>query len=161
MPTSWTPFAEPGPRVTEDDIRRFEREFGYELPDDYRTFLLEVNGGYASRTHCVFTLRRGKSQDESILNSLFSLNAPDDQGDLARRRYTTAPIPSFRRDSSRSATTAWGAGSSCRWSGHTVARCGTLTPRTTARTGRPLASSGSSDGTCGSSRTASPSSWPG
>jgi hypothetical protein len=44
--------------VTEDDVRRFEREFGYELPADYRAFLLEVNGGYAPSSHCVFTLRR-------------------------------------------------------------------------------------------------------
>jgi cell wall assembly regulator SMI1 len=69
--------------VTEDDVRRFEREFGHELPDDYRAFLLEVNGGYASSSHCVFTLRRHARQDESVLNSLFSLNARDDQDDLA------------------------------------------------------------------------------
>ncbi len=61
MASSWVPFAEPGPRVTEDDVGRFDREFGYELPADYRAFLLEVNGGYASSSHCVFTLRRVKS----------------------------------------------------------------------------------------------------
>jgi cell wall assembly regulator SMI1 len=83
MGTSWAPFYEPGPRVTEDDVRRFEREFGHELPADYRAFLLEVNGGHAPRSHCVFTLRRRARQDESILRGLFSLNAPDDQDDLA------------------------------------------------------------------------------
>jgi len=83
MGTSWAPFSEPGPRVTEDDVRRFEREFGHELPTDYRAFLLEVNGGHAPRSHCVFTLRRRARQDESVLRGLFSLNAPDDQGDLA------------------------------------------------------------------------------
>jgi cell wall assembly regulator SMI1 len=83
MRTSWAPFSEPGPRVTEDDVRRFEREFGHELPTDYRAFLLEVNGGHAPRSHRVFTLRRGARQDESILRGLFSLNAPDDQDDLA------------------------------------------------------------------------------
>src|SRR4051812_188768 len=83
MGTSWAPFPESGPRVTEDDVRRFEREFGQELPADYRAFLLEVNGGYAPRSHCVFTLRRRARQDESVLRGLFSLNAPDDQGDLA------------------------------------------------------------------------------
>jgi cell wall assembly regulator SMI1 len=90
MATSWVPFAESGPRVTEDDVRRFEREFGYELPADYRAFLLEVNGGYAPSSHCVFTLRRRARQDESILNSLFSLNAPDDQDDLgtAQKHYS-------------------------------------------------------------------------
>jgi hypothetical protein len=91
MATSWAPFAEPGPRVTEDDVRRFEREFGHELPDDYRAFLLEVNGGYASSSHCVFTLRRRARQDESVLNSLFSLNAPDDQADLATAQIAYSP----------------------------------------------------------------------
>jgi cell wall assembly regulator SMI1 len=86
MTTSWLPIAEPGPQVTEDDVRHFEREFGYELPADYRAFLLEVNGGYAPSSHCVFRLRR----DETILNSLFSLNAADDSNDLAtaQKRYS-------------------------------------------------------------------------
>ena len=83
MGTSWAPFPEPGPRVTEEDVRRFEREFGHELPADYRAFLLEVNGGNAPCSHCVFTLRRRARQDESVLRGLFSLNASDDQGDLA------------------------------------------------------------------------------
>src|SRR5579872_7505199 len=81
MATSWAPFAEPGPRVTEGEVRRFERELNQDLPADYRAFLLEVNGGYASSSHCVFTLRRRGRQDESVLNSLYSLNATDD--DLA------------------------------------------------------------------------------
>ena len=91
MATNWSPFLEPGPRVTEDDVRRFEREFGLELPADYRAFLLEVNGGHAPRSHCVFTLRRGSRQDEGILNSLFSLNAADDQGDLATAQKHYSP----------------------------------------------------------------------
>lgn len=65
MGTSWAPFPEPGPRVTEADVRRFEREFGHELPADYRAFLLEVNGGRPPRSHRVFRLRRRARQDES------------------------------------------------------------------------------------------------
>jgi SMI1/KNR4 family protein SUKH-1 len=93
MRTSWAPFSELGPRVTEDDVLRFEREFGYELPTDYRAFLLEVNGGHAPRSHCVFTLRRGARQDESILRGLFSLNARDDQNDLATAQLYRDPKP--------------------------------------------------------------------
>jgi cell wall assembly regulator SMI1 len=87
MPTNWIPIAEPGPRVTDDDVRRFEREFGYELPTDYRAFLLEVNGGYAPGSHCVFSLRK----DETILNSLFSLDATDDRDDLATAQKHYSP----------------------------------------------------------------------
>ena len=87
MATSWIPIAEPGPRVNEDDVRRFERELGYDLPTDYRAFLLEVNGGYAPSSHCVFRLQR----DETILNSLFSLNAADDRDDLATAQKHYSP----------------------------------------------------------------------
>lgn len=34
-----------GPAVSEPDIAAFERRLGVSLPDDYRRFLLEVNGG--------------------------------------------------------------------------------------------------------------------
>jgi hypothetical protein len=87
MATNWPPFAEPGPRVTEDDIRRFEQTFGYELAADYRAFLLDVNGGYASTSHCVFVLRRRGREDESVLNTLFSLNAVDDDLAKAQKHY--------------------------------------------------------------------------
>ncbi len=87
MATNWIPIADPGPRVTEDDVRRFEREFGYELPADYRAFLLDVNGGYAPSSHCVFRLRT----DETVLNSLFSLNATDDRDDLATAQKHYSP----------------------------------------------------------------------
>jgi hypothetical protein len=87
MATDWIPIADPGPRVTEDDVRLFEREFGYELPADYRAFLLDVNGGYAPSSHCVFRLRT----DETVLNSLFSLNATDDRDDLATAQKHYSP----------------------------------------------------------------------
>lgn len=92
MPASWIPIAEPGPRVTEADVRRFEREFGYELPADYREFLLEVNGGHAPGSHCVFTIRRRGRRSESTLNSLFSLDAGDSQDDLAAAQKHYDPL---------------------------------------------------------------------
>lgn len=83
MAHSWIPLTETGPRVADEEVRRFERALGRELPADYRAFLLDVNGGYAPTTHCVFTLRRGTHRDEAVLNSLYSLNAADESDDLA------------------------------------------------------------------------------
>jgi hypothetical protein len=73
--TDWPPFKERGPEVTERDIDAFEQRFGVVLPRDYRTFLLEVNGGRTARTHREF--------DRGVLNQLFSLNEPKASFDLA------------------------------------------------------------------------------
>jgi cell wall assembly regulator SMI1 len=70
---------ETGPRVTADDVRRYERELGHQLPEDYRQFLLDVNGGQPSLERSVFHLRK----DRSILNNLLSLNDPDKGNALA------------------------------------------------------------------------------
>ncbi len=79
MATSWIPMTETGPRVTADDVRRYERELGHEFPEDYRQFLVDVNGGQPSLERSVFHLRK----DRSILNNLLSLNDPDEGNDLA------------------------------------------------------------------------------
>jgi SMI1 / KNR4 family (SUKH-1) len=95
MDRRWIPTTETGPHVTEDDIRKFERELGHELPLDYRLFLLEVNGGYAPSSNCVFRVRR----DETVLNSLYSLNAADESDDLATRQfYPKYPNNSLPKD---------------------------------------------------------------
>jgi hypothetical protein len=73
--TSWPPFEERGPQVTESDVADFEQRFGVVLPRDYRAFLLEVNGGCTAKTHCEF--------DRGVLNGLLSLNEPDGSSDLA------------------------------------------------------------------------------
>jgi hypothetical protein len=73
--TSWPPFDERGPEVTESDVDDFERRFGVVLPHVYRAFLLEVNGGCTATTHCEF--------DGGTLNQLFSLNDPKESRDLA------------------------------------------------------------------------------
>src|SRR5437899_12283709 len=36
-----------GPTISEGDIARFEDRLGYQLPEDYREFLLKYNGGLA------------------------------------------------------------------------------------------------------------------
>jgi cell wall assembly regulator SMI1 len=73
-----------GPAVTVDNIRRLEHAIGCELPADYRAFLLEVNGGRTARSHRTFVMQRaGRHRDETTLNTLFSLDDPDESRDLA------------------------------------------------------------------------------
>ena len=66
-----------GPRVSFDEVSTFEDTFGYSLPDDYRGFLLDVNGGRTEASHCEF--------EGGVLNRLFSLNDPDESRDLLVR----------------------------------------------------------------------------
>jgi cell wall assembly regulator SMI1 len=75
-----------GPTITNAAVRRFEREIGYELPEDYRRFLLEVNGGRTADTHCTFTMHRGARHIKTSLNALLSLDDPDQSRDLATRQ---------------------------------------------------------------------------
>jgi hypothetical protein len=74
-----------GHEVAGDAVQRFEHQLGHDLPEDYRRFLLEVNGGRTARSHRVFVMQRraGRQRDETVLNSLFSLDDPDDSRDLA------------------------------------------------------------------------------
>jgi hypothetical protein len=67
-----------GPQVTDAQIRAFEQAFGHPLPDDYRQFLLDVNGGRLDRANREF--------DQGVVNRLFSLeDTDDDSRDLATR----------------------------------------------------------------------------
>jgi hypothetical protein len=85
-----------GHEVTLDAVRRLERQLGHELPEDYRRFLLEINGGLTARSHRTFVMERAGRRDETNLNTLFSLDDPDESRDLATwQRYgedsTTTP----------------------------------------------------------------------
>lgn len=80
-----------GSVVTDADIRRFEHRIGHELPEDYRKFLLEVNGGRTAEAHCTFTMRKGGRIGETTLNALHSLDDPDPSHDLAAHQL-------FRRE---------------------------------------------------------------
>ena len=84
MATSWPPMARRGHEVTVDAVRRFERHLGHDLPEDYRRFLLEVNGGRPARTHRTFVMQRAdRHHDETTLDTLHSLDDPDEDHDLA------------------------------------------------------------------------------
>ncbi len=91
MATSWPAMDRRGPVVTNADIRRFEHQINHELPEDYRRFLSEVNGGRTATTHCTFVMRRGNRKDETTLNTLHSLDDPDEDHDLAAHQL-------FRRE---------------------------------------------------------------
>jgi hypothetical protein len=76
---------ERGPQVTEVQIRAFEQSYGHPLPDDYRQFLLDVNGGQPTRANCEF--------DHGVVNNLFSLeDTEDDSSDLAARATWSRPM---------------------------------------------------------------------
>jgi hypothetical protein len=67
-----------GPQVTDAQIRAFEQAYGHPLPDDYRQFLVDVNGGRLDRANREF--------DQGVINRLFSLeDIDDDERDLATR----------------------------------------------------------------------------
>lgn len=86
LQTEWPVMNERGPRVTDLEVAQFEAELGIRLPDDYRDFLLTVNGGRTARSHRVFTIRLRKVRtDETVLNSLNSLSDPDDRSDIKTR----------------------------------------------------------------------------
>jgi len=91
---------EHGPQITEAAVVRFETQLGTRLPDDYRAFLLEVNGGQTELSHTQFMMVTSAGRkDGTLLNSLNSLDDPDDQFNLAtrwmssRRRLPQEVIP--------------------------------------------------------------------
>jgi hypothetical protein len=87
-----------GHEVAVGAVQRFEHQLGHELPEDYRRFLLEVNGGRTARSHRVFVMQRraGRQRDEAVLNSLFSLDDPDDSRDLATAQKHYNPDAKLR-----------------------------------------------------------------
>jgi hypothetical protein len=71
-----------GPVVTETDVAALEQRIDHRLPDDYRRFLLEVNGGRLAIENTTIVLPgRGPF---TIVNMLFSLNDPNESNDLLR-----------------------------------------------------------------------------
>ena len=74
MPTSWPSMEWRGPSITEADVVAFEKRLGPSLPEDYRRFLLEVNGGRLAIENTRFAYIN--------VNLLLSLNHPEERRDL-------------------------------------------------------------------------------
>jgi len=67
-----------GPQVTAAEIVAFESHIGARLTEDYRAFVLSINGGRTANSHARFS--------KGVVNRLFSLNDLDDESrDLMTR----------------------------------------------------------------------------
>jgi hypothetical protein len=67
---------EPGPRISEIELRRFERDAKLVLPSDYRTFLLKHNGGRPVPADFMLTL--GSEPEHWRVHFFFGLNDPEE-----------------------------------------------------------------------------------
>ena len=66
-------------KLDEKEIIKFEKEIGFELPEDYRQFLCEYNGGYPEPKYPLFTIYEISIEElreigeEPALDELFSI----------------------------------------------------------------------------------------
>jgi len=79
---SWPIMERRGPQIGEAEVAAFEQRLGSTLPDDYRRFLLEVNGGRPSEENA--------RHPYDIVNSLFSLADKDHESRDLETRATWA-----------------------------------------------------------------------
>lgn len=87
MAYNWPRVQENGPPLREQDIVAFEQRIGHSLPDDYRLFLLAVNGGQPDIGNTL--------SDSCLVNTLFSLNDPEGASNLEMRWQHARRLPDF------------------------------------------------------------------
>jgi hypothetical protein len=73
--------------ANEDDIRSLEQKVGYSLPDDYRQFLLQYNGG-VPKPEC-FEFITSSGEEDSLVRVFYSLNGNDPYYDLLSTVFET------------------------------------------------------------------------
>jgi len=85
MQNEWPTIRRRGPAVDESSVAPFEQRLGHPLPEDYRRFLLEVNGGVPDDSTCEFSL--------GAVTMFFSLCDTNDDRDLedANRWFNVSP----------------------------------------------------------------------
>lgn len=71
-----------GPHIDEQRVKQFEKKLGQRLPEDFRRFLLDVNGCLPAKSNRVVPLPSGT---ETILQVLYGLDAPEDWMNLEER----------------------------------------------------------------------------
>jgi hypothetical protein len=86
MATEWPPMASRGPVVDESTVMAFEQRLGHRLPDDYRRFLLELNGG---RPH-----DSTRKASFGVINWFFCLGDPNEDRDLESANSGIPELPS-------------------------------------------------------------------
>ncbi len=57
------------------DVEDFERKIRFNLPEDYREFLIEKNGGYLD-VACLFTVKQGDISVEEGIEIFYGINSP-------------------------------------------------------------------------------------
>lgn len=62
--------------INEVDINKFENEVGFKMPQDYRKFLLLINGGILQKEYSQFKVK--ELNKNIFLDSLFGLNINDE-----------------------------------------------------------------------------------
>jgi hypothetical protein len=72
---------ESGPRISENDIAQFERQYRVTLPEPYRLFLLERNGGRPERD--VFDVPGSEINPVVRLHFFFGIDDPEESCNLA------------------------------------------------------------------------------
>ena len=134
---SWPIMERRGPQIGEAEVAAFEQRLGSTLPDDYRRFLLEVNGGRPSEENA--------RHPYDIVNSLFSLADKDHESRDLETRATWARTHKLIPHCSSAASMAL---ASCSPSPAPIAaRCGVRTLSILAPTTRIRGSCGTTGAT--------------